>query len=64
MTYSVSCEKCGRSNASLVERTIPTNYHVEKLLLCQKCRSKMGLAPMSKGTKGYYMGPREMHGGY
>ena len=57
---NVKCEQCGRMNASLVERTNPVNYHVERLLLCQKCRSKMGL---SASSKGYYMGPREMHGG-
>lgn len=52
-------------NASMVERTNPVNYHVERLLLCQKCRSKMGLSASNKGaSKGYYMGPREMHGGH
>ena len=43
MTRTVKCEECGRSNATLCERTNPRDYSVSRLRLCQRCRTRYGL---------------------
>lgn len=46
MSYKprLKCELCSRSNAIIVERTNPLNYHVQRIRLCSHCRNKMGIS--------------------
>ena len=51
---NVACQMpgCKRMNAVMVERTNPLNYHVERLILCAPCRTKLGIAPPVAKTSG------------
>lgn len=37
-----ACEHCGKPHAKIVERTIASDYSVERLLLCTPCRRAAG----------------------